>query len=300
VVTVLYLEAVSGSSRIEAARSRVASAQALYDQAASFKQNGLVAGIDVLRAEVQLRALRQNLISNENEFEKQKLRLARAIGLPGGAPLRLTEAMPQAAAPALPNVEQALALAWESRMDYRSLQARVKAAALATQGAQAGRLPTVAFAGDYGANGKGPANAHGSFTAGVAMSVPVFDGNRVKAEVTEAQARENQLKAALADLRGRIEFEIRNAQLDLRSSGERLEVARGALELARLQETQARDRFAAGVTSNLEVVQAQEAVAQADENLIGGLLANNLARASLARAIGASEKNVPEFLRGAK
>ncbi len=128
----------------------------------------------------------------------------------------------------------------------------------------------------------------------------MFDGNRIKGQELEADAEIAKLKAQLADLRGKIEFDIRNAELDLQAATDQLEVARGAVELARKQEEQARDRFAAGVTSNLEVVQAQESVAAADEDLISSLLATNLAKAALARAIGASEKNIPAFLMGAK
>ncbi len=130
--------------------------------------------------------------------------------------------------------------------------------------------------------------------------MPVFDGGRVKGEELQADAALGRVRAQLAELRSRIEYEIRSAELDLQAANDQLEVARGSAGLARTQQEQARDRFAAGVTSNLEVVQAQEAVATADENLISSLLASNLAKAALARAIGASEKNIPAFLTGAR
>ncbi len=298
VATSLYLDAVAGESRIEAAEARVKSAQALYEQAASYKQSGVVAGIDVLRAEVQLRAQKQRLIAYRNEFEKQKLRLGRAIGLPDGAAVKLADAMPAGDAAAVPKAEAAMGEALKTRMDFQSLQARVKAAEFARKAAGAERLPTVAFNADYGTIGKAPDNSHGTFTAGVSMRVPVFEGGRIKGAEQEADAALGKLKAQLADLRGRIEFDVRSAELDLQAASDQLEVARGAAELARRQQEQARDRFAAGVTSNLEVVQAQEAVAVADENLISSLLASNLAKAALARAIGASEKNIPAFLAG--
>lgn len=300
VATALYLQAAAGASRIDAARARLAAAQALYDQAASFKKSGVVPGIDVLRAEVQLRAQRQRLIADQNEYEKQKLRLARAIGLADGSAIHLADPMPAADPASLPKLEPALALALDSRMDYRSLQSRLKAAEFARKAAAAGRLPTLAFNGDYGTIGKRPDSSHGTFSVAVALQIPVFDGHRVKGEELEADARLGRLRAQLADLRARIEFDVRTAELDLQAATDQLEVARGAVDLARRQEEQARDRFAAGVTSNLEVVQAQEAMAVADENLISSLLASNLAKASLARSIGASEKNIPAFVMGAK
>jgi outer membrane protein TolC len=300
VVAALYLDATAGASRIQTAEARVASAQALHNQAVSFKQSGVVAGIDVLRAEVQLRAQRQRLIAYRNEFEKQKLRLARAIGLPDGTPLGLADAMPAADSSALPKTDEAIAQALNTRTDYRSLQSRLKAAEFSRRAASAGRLPTLGFSGDYGAIGKAPDNSHGTFSVGVVVQVPIFDGGRVKGEELEADAALARLRAQLADLRSLIAFDVRNAELDLKAANDQMEVARGASELARLQQEQARDRFAAGVTSNLEVVQAQEAVAIADENLISSLLAGNLAKAALARAIGASEKNIPAFLTGTK
>ncbi len=300
VVTALYLDASAGSSRIQADGARVASAQALHNQAVSFKQSGIVAGIDVVRAEVQLRAQRQRQIAYRNEFEKQKLRLARAIGLPDGAAIRLADAMPAADASALPKTDDAIAQALDARTDYRSLQSRLKAAEFTRRAASAGKLPTLAFSGDYGTIGKAPNSSHGTYSAGVVLQVPVFDGGRVKGEELEADATLARLRAQLADLRSLIAFDIRNAELDLQAANEQMEVARGAADLARLQQEQARDRFAAGVTSNLEVVQAQEAVAVADENLISSLLASNLAKAALARAIGAAEKNIPAFLTGTK
>jgi len=177
---------------------------------------------------------------------------------------------------------------------------REKAAEYSRKAAAAERLPSIAFNGDYGALGNAPNSSHGTFTASVGMNIPVFDGNRVKGEELEAEAACRRLQAQLAELRARIEFEIRSAQLDLQAATDQLEVARGTVDLARRQEEQARDRFAAGETSNLEVVQAQEALAQADEGLISSLLASNLAKAALARSIGASEKNIPLFLLGAK
>jgi outer membrane protein TolC len=300
VVTALYLDAAAGASRIEAAEARAASAKALYDQAVSFKASGVVPGIDVLRADVQWRAQRQRLIAYRNEFEKQKLRLARAIGLPDGAALQLSGAMPAADSAALPKSAEALALALATRMDYRGMLSHVKAAELQRRAASDGRLPTVGFAADYGAIGKAPNSSHGTYTVGVVAQMPLFDGGRVKGEELQADAALGRARAQLAELRSRIEYEIRSAELDLQAANDQLEVARGSAGLARTQQEQARDRFAAGVTSNLEVVQAQEAVATADENLIASLLASNLAKAALARAIGASEKNIPAFLAGAR
>jgi outer membrane protein TolC len=297
VVTGLYLESVSGASRVDAAQAQAATAEAAYRQAVDFREAGVVPAIDVLRAQVELRAQQQRLIFFRNELEKEKLRLARAIGLPDGQPFRLTDSVPFTAAPPLA-VDEAIARAYVSRMDYQSATARLRAAELGRHAAEAGRLPSLAFDGNYGTIGPSLANSHGTYTAAVSLSIPVFQGGRVRGEVLEADAALEQQRAQLEDLRGRIAFEVRTAFLDMTAASDQVGVTRSATDLAQQQLTQARDRFAAGVTNNLEVIQAQEAVATANENYISSLYAYNAAKASLARAVGGAEKLIPAFLQG--
>ncbi|HTM50195.1 MAG TPA: TolC family protein [Bryobacteraceae bacterium] len=298
VVTALYLQAVSGASRVEAARAQVTTATALYNQASEFKKAGTVPAIDVLRAQVEMQSRQQKLITFENDNAKQKLRLARAIGLPDGQLFRLTNEIPYEPVQAV-SLEPAMQRAFAERKDYQSLAARVESARLSVRAAGAGRLPTLEFNGDYGAIGRSPVSAHGTYTARVNLHVPIFQGGRVKGEMEEADAEARQLEAQLDDLRGRIAFEVRSALLDLKAASERVEVSRSAAGLARQQETQARDRFAAGVTNNLEVVQAQSAVAASNEDYISSLYGYIVARASLARATGEIEKIIPSLLTGA-
>ncbi len=286
-----------GRSRVEAAQAQAATAEAVYNQAADFKQAGVVPAIDVLRAQVELRAQQQRLIFSRNELEKYKLSLARAIGLPDGQRIRLTDNVPFVAAPPL-TVDEAIARAYSSRMDYQSASAHLRAAELRRKAAQAGRLPSLAFDGNYGTLGPSLANSHGTFTAAVSLTIPLFQGGRVGGEVLQADAALEQQRARLEDLRGAIAYEVRTAFLDMTAAGDEVGVARGAVDLAQQQLTQARDRFAAGVTSNLEVVQAQEAVATANENYISSLYTYNAAKASLARGIGGAEKLIPAFLQG--
>jgi outer membrane protein TolC len=298
-VTSLYLQAVAGASRIEASRAQVTAAEALYNQASDFKQAGVVPAIDVLRARVELQAQRQRLIFNQNEYEKQKLQLGRVIGLPDGQTIRLIDQVPYAAGPAI-TLDEALQQAYEARMDYRSLEARVRSAEQTRSAAAAGTLPSLSFNGDYGAIGKSPASLHGTYSAALALNIPVFQGGRVRGEWLQADAALQQHRAELADLRGRIGFEIRSALLDLKAAADQVEVTRSTVDLARQQEEQARDRFAAGVTNNLEVVQAQEALASANESYIASVYSYNIAKTALARATGGIEKNILMLLSGTK
>lgn len=297
-VTAIYLQSQAAESRIEAAQAQVAAAEAFYKQAVAFKDAGTVPAIDVLRAQVELQSQRHRLIADQNDFEKQKLKLSRAIGLPDGQAIELADKMPYSPAGPAP-LEETLTQAYASRMDYQSLEAKVRAAELTRKAAAGARWPAVNFYGDYGTIGPSPATNHGTYTAALSVSVPVFDSGRIRGEVEQADAALKAQKAQLEDLRGRIAYEIRSAMLDLKAAGDQVEVAKSAVSLANQQVDQARDRFAAGVTNNLEVVQAQEALAGANENYIASLFAYNVARASLARAAGGMEKSVPTLLTGA-
>lgn len=299
VVAALYLQAQAGASRIEAVKAQVAGSQALYEQAVDYKKAGTVPAIDVLRARVELQTQQQRLIAARNAYAKQKLQLGRAIGLPDGQAIRLTDAMPDTPAQAM-EFEEALRLAYAERMDYQSQAAKVRAAERSLKAASAGRYPTVDFNGDYGVMGSSVVSSHGVYTASVGVKIPVFQGRRVQGEVEQAAAALEREKAQLADLRGRIAYEIRAAMLDVKAAADQVEVSRSSVDLARQQETQARDRFAAGVTNNLEVVQAQEALAGANENYISSLLGYNIAKASLARAMGGVETKIRALLLGSK
>jgi outer membrane protein TolC len=294
----LYLQATASQARIESARAQFKTAQALYQRAVDMKQAGVVPGIDVLRAQVEMQALQQRVIYYENEFEKEKLGLARAIGLPVGQPFTLADQVGYTPPPALA-VEQALQQALENRADYRSAAALVSAAESAKRAALDERLPGLQFDGNYGSTGFQAWDSHGTFAAGVTLTIPVFQAGRTQASILQADAALQQRKAELADLRSGVEEQIRVSLLDLKASGDQVAVAESAVKLAAEQLKQSEDRFAAGVADNIEVVQAQEAVATANENDISALFAYNLAKASLARALGSAEKTYLQFLRGA-
>ncbi len=296
-VTGLYLQAVSGGARIEAVQAQVNTAQTLFQRASDQKNAGVVAGIDVLRAQVELQAQQQRLIFFQNEFEKQKLSLARAIGLPLAQRFRLADQVPYTPAPALA-FEQALQQAYQGRADFRSASALVSAAESSKRAAQAQRLPALQFEGAYGDIGPRPWDSHGTFSAGITLNIPIFLAGRTQAGILEADAQLQERRAQLEDLRGAIEQELRVALLDLGAAGRQVEVARSAVDLAGQQLKQSEDRFTAGVANNVEVVQAQEAVATANDNYISALFAYNLAKASLARAIGGAENTYMRFLGG--
>lgn len=297
VVGSTYLQALSDASRVESVTAQVQTAQALYDQALNLKNAGMTAGIDVLRAQVELQAQQQRLLVAQNDYDKQLLTLARTIGLPMGQDFKLADAMPQSA-PVPITFEDALKRAYEKRSDYQQAQAQVRAAELQVKAAKAERYPELGVSGDYGVLGNAPASSHGTFTAAAGVSIPVFQGRKIEADITQADAVLQQQQAQLDDLRQRIEYEVRTAFLDANAATAQLKVATAALEVARDQVTQSRDRFSAGVTNTVEVVQAQEQRATAEENFINSLYAHNIAKLNLARAIGVAEEATKRFLGG--
>jgi len=300
IVTGIYLQAITTVARIESSRAQVATAEALYKQAVDRKNAGAIPAIDELRAEVEWKTEQQRLIAYESDLEKQKLSLQRAIGLPPGQKFRLADPMPYDPPPPGLTVESLMELAFRQRPDYLAKLAEVRAAELRKQSAAAGRLPTISLDANYGVNGPSADQVHGTFGVAGTVNVPIYQGGRVQADVMEADAQLQKRKAELAAMRSRIDADVRGALLDVRTATLQVEVAKENIELARRQLEQSRDRFAAGVTNNVEVVQAQQVVAAAEESYIANLLAFNGAKIEVARARGDAGKAVIEYLKGKK
>src|SRR5690242_1566566 len=294
VVGATYLQTIAAAARVDTTDAQVQSAQALYNQAIDMRNVGISAGIDVLRAQVELQSRRQQLISARNDFAKQKLALARAIGLPLGQDFMLTEKIPYEA-PEPITVEEMLEQALKSRADFQAALLQVHAAEQSVRAATAEHLPSVSIYADYGAIGPTPSDLRGTFTTYAALRIPIFTGNRAHGDAQVAQAELNRTRQQLENLRAQVEQDVRNGILDLQAAAEQVSVAMSSVDLAERTLVQARDRFASGATDNIEVVQAQEAVASANESYISSLYAYNLARVELARATGSAERGFRQY-----
>lgn len=290
-----YLAVITDAARVDAIQAEVNTAQALYDRAFDQKKAGTVPGIDVLRAEVELRSEQQRLLAQKNQVEKDKLVLARAIGLPNGQRFTVSDTLPFA--PVQTALEDLLKQAYDHRPDIRAAEANVRAAQFAIDAAHAEHYwPSVVVQADYGDIGKTFANSHGTYDFIAGVRFPIYAGGRSRSDVEEAEAVFRNRKNALDDLRSRIDYEVRSALLDLQSAADQVAVAGTNVDLANQTLTQARDRFAAGVTDTIEVVQAQQLQAAANENYIGSLNAHNAAKIALATALGVAEEGVPQYL----
>jgi outer membrane protein TolC len=245
-----------------------------------------------------MQSRQQRLIFLANESEKSKLSLARVIGLPAGQRIVLADKMPEAPAPPI-TVEEAIQRALQQRNDLQRARSLVHAAELNKKAQQAQFLPSVNLNGDYGTLGRAPGSSHGTFTAAATLNIPIFQGGRFRADVLQADVTLQRRKAELSDEEAKVEDEVRRAFMDVESATAQVAVAKSAVDLANQQLTQARDRFAAGVAGSLDVVESEQAVTEASENLISALYASNVAKATLARATGSAERSVKDFL-GAK
>lgn len=293
----LYLQVLAAEARAESARAQLDTARALYSQAQSLRESGVIAGLDVVRAEVRLSTEQQRVTGTASDVQKAKLQLARVIGLPIGQPFAVSGVLPDIPAAQL-TLEEALAQAYRQRPDYLAAQEQVKAAESARKAAAGELLPSFRVTADYGAIGLTAGSALATFNVTGSVTVPIFQGGRAQGHALEAGAALRQRRAEAEDLRAEIYYDVQTAFLDLQSIGEGLRTSTRSRELASLQLTQARDRFAAGVASNVEVIQAQEAVALASEQYISAFYGLNLSKAALARAVGDAEDAVRGYLGG--
>jgi outer membrane protein TolC len=297
VVVSNYLLVNADQSQVASALAQRDTAKALFDQTTDQKKAGLAAAVDVLRSDVELQAREQRLIVARNALAKQKLVLARAIGLPAGQAFDVAS---QATYQPIttPTLEDALQKAYASRADYKSQSEQVRAAELQKKAASAERYPELSALADYGAIGTNPASSHGTVNAAGLLRLPIFQGGRVHGDNLVADSLLARAEQRLADLRASIDQEVRNAFLDLQDTAQEVSVATHAVELATQTLQQSRDRFASGVTDNIEVVQAQESLADANDAYIASLYRYNLAKISMARAIGAAESKYAVYLKG--
>jgi outer membrane protein TolC len=174
----------------------------------------------------------------------------------------------------------------------------VRAAELSRKAAVAGYFPSISFEADYGTGGAHPSDSTRVYDLRGTLSIPIFTGNRVHGDIQQADATLERARERLDNLRAQIEADVRTALLNLQSSGEQVNVARSNVDLADQTLTQSRDRFSAGVTDTVEVVQSQEAVASAHEQYISSLYSYNFAKISLIRALGSGERAVKEYFQG--
>jgi outer membrane protein TolC len=291
-----YLQIVAARARVLSAHAQLEAAEALYKQTGEQKAVGLVAQIDVNRSEVQVLTQKQRVVTLENDLAKQKINLARLIGLPPNSHFDLANDVPYAENPAL-GEDDRVAEALIRRPDIQSAEAQIRAAERSRDAARAERLPSLAINADYGVIGTNPSQSHGTFSVSGTLRIPIWQGGRAAGDLEQALAALEQRRAELVDVRSRAESEVRNAYLDIASAASQVELAQRNLEVTKQTLDLTKQRYDAGVTDAVDVSQAQAAVASAELDYINGVFAHNVAKLSLARAAGNAAESLGRFLK---
>ncbi len=292
-----YLLCIADSARIEAVNAELATSKITLDQAVASHDAGVSPRIDVLRAQVDYQNEQQNLISATNQLAKDKLALARTIGLPLEQRYRLTDLVPYKAFDGM-DPEQAFARALKTRKDLAASAEQVKGAQAAKKAAFADQLPVLSANGDFGDLGTTPGHSHGTYTATGEISAPVLQIARIRGEEAVADAQFESARANLSDRIQQVNADVRDSLLDIHAAAKLVDVAQSNLGLAREALDEAQQRFRAGVSDNLPVSQAQSQTEQANDQYISALYQHNVAKLSLARAMGVAQTNFSDFLGG--
>jgi outer membrane protein TolC len=283
-----YLLALADETRVSSVEAQVATAKISLDQAVANHQAGTAPLLDELRSRVDSQTLEQQLIVARNALEKDKLALARTIGLPLAQSFNLADKAPYAAFDQL-DVQAAITQARANRKDLAAMLEQTKASEEQRKAATADRLPTVVFNGDYGDIGVNVKHSHGTGDASGTLSVPLFKEFALRGEAQVAQAQLDTQRDKLSDANAQVDADVRDALLDIASSAKQVEVAHSSVELANEALSEAQQRYANGVSDNLAVSQAEQSVAQANDQYVTSLYRHNVAKLSLARALGAAE-----------
>ena len=292
-----YLTCIADQGLIEAAQAQVDTSKVSLDQAVANHQAGTSPLLDELRARVDYQTQQQNLISVTNTYEKDKIALARAIGLSLEQKFRLTDQAPYAALDGV-NPDAAVKQAIGSRYDLKAMHEQVTAAEHSRKAATAERYPAITFNGDYGDIGVNPAHSHGTGNATGSIDFPVYEEAKLRGDAKQAQSQLDQKRAQLSDLQGQIGADVRDSILDIQAAAKQVEVARSNSELAKEALSEAQQRYKAGVSDNLAVSQALQSVAQADNQYVGSLYQHNIAKLSLARALGVAASSYKTYVGG--
>ncbi|MGH9604901.1 MAG: TolC family protein [Terracidiphilus sp.] len=291
-----YLLVLADQAQLTSVEAQVATSKVSLNQAVARHQAGTSPELDELRARVDYQTLEQRLIVARDALEKDKLALARTIGLPLAQKFNLTDTVPYAPYDRL-DAGELIQQAEASRKDLAALVEQTAAAEEERKAATADRYPTVKFNGDYGDIGPTLAHSHGTGDASGTLSVPVFKEFELRGEAQAAQAQLDTDKARLSDEKAQIDADVRDALLDIGSAQKQVEVARSSEDLANEALKDAQERYSNGVSDNLAVSEAQQSVAQADEQYVTSLYRDNVAKLSLARALGEAE-NYKNYLGG--
>jgi outer membrane protein TolC len=292
-----YFQVAASAARVETAKAQVAAAQEFEELTANRVKSEVSPEIESLRAQVERQSAEQRLTNVTNQLAIDKLTFARITGLAIDQQFELTD-KPSPVRLAEMTIEAATKDALSGRADLARAEAAVHAAESTLRAEKAQRLPVLSLTANYGGGGTNIGSLNQVYELAGTISVPLYTGSRISADIEQAHADLERRRAEYEDLQGRIAYDVRVAWLDVSASNSSVQVAEKNRALAERALVESRDRYTNGVTNYLELVEAQEAVAAANENSIQSLYSLNVATISLARAMGAAETRLPQLLGG--
>jgi outer membrane protein TolC len=290
-----YLHSIAAQSEVDNARALEQADMVQWTNAHQAHVAGTLANLDELRARVQYQSQEQARIAAENDAEKDLILLKREIGVDPGQNVILTDKAPYGYL-ATQTPEEVRALAYRYRNDYQNLQNQVVELKAVHAAYRSQRWPTLSFSGDYGVMDIGGIGSHGTWAAIGTLSVPVFREGRLRGDIDASQAQLDAVQAQLADLRVKIDQQVRTALLDVEASRKLVDVARSNVDLATHELTDETERVEAGVDNTLPLVEAQASVAAAQSNLIESLYQYGVTKLAVARAAGVLELQYRDYL----
>ena len=291
-----YLKVLADEAQIVATQQQVETSKVSLDQASSNHTAGTAPKLDELRAQVDYQTQQQQLIAVKNALEKDKLALARTIGLPMAQKFEVADNVPYAAFDQ-PDVQTAIKQALDNRQDRKASAEVTKATTDERKAATYDRLPTVKAEADYGDIGVNLAHSHGTVDATGTLTIPIFKEGQFRGEAQVAQSALDEQKDKQSDLDAQIEADVRDALLDIASSEQQVKVSESNVQLSNEVLSEAQQRYKAGVSDNLAVSDAQQTVAQANSQYVNSLYQHNVAKLNLARAMGVAQ-NYKQYLGG--
>lgn len=284
-----YIGSLRAVANVEASRSRVELAQALYDQAADLQKEGVGTGIDTLRANVELQNEKQRLIEAQNDRETSLFGLSKLLNIDPRQKIELADSLSFFDTPQ-PDVEVSIEQALSERQEWKALQAQEKSTRLEKQSTEYSRLPALSFEGNWAYLGTSTSNGIPTYQYQASVNMPIFTGGRIHAEIVKANLELKRVEEQKTDLKNQIALDVKTALLNLESARSEVQVANLGVQLAKEEVDQARDRFRAGVANNIEVISAQDSLSRANDNQIAALFRFNQARADYARSVGQMER----------
>jgi outer membrane protein TolC len=288
-----YLQIIAAKARVTSEKSQLESADAVYQQSLQQLGQGIIAKVDADKNQVQALTHQQRLVSLQNDLAKQKINLARMIGLPPNDQYEVTDEATFSPAPPV-KLEDAIKLAFDQRSDLKAADAQLHAAERARAAARAERYPSLGVNGDYGGIGVNPAQIQATYTVTANLKIPIWQGGKAEGDIQQAEAALSQRRAEYEDLKGQVESDVRDAYLDLQAAASQVEVAQRNVQVNQEALELTRQKAREGVIDNVQLVQAQEAVTSAEFDYINGVFAYNIAKLSFARAMGRAADGLPD------